>query len=128
MKRVRRRDTKPELELRRELWARGLRYRVDRRVLPGLRRKADVVFVGRRVAVFVDGCFWHRCPEHATHPKANAEFWDAKLTRNVERDRETDRRLEDAGWSVVRVWEHEDPRAAADRVCDVVAPEWRSTS
>jgi len=124
MKRVRRRDTAPELALRRELWSRGLRYRVDRRVLKGLRRKADVAFVGRRVAVFVDGCFWHSCPEHATTPKSNHEFWVQKLARNVERDRETDVRLRELGWTVVRVWEHEDPVAAADRVCDVLGHEW----
>lgn len=113
------RDTDPELRLRRELHARGYRYRVDAAVVPGLRRRADLVFRGPRVAVFVDGCFWHRCPEHGNVPRANHEWWRAKLDRNVERDRETDQRLAEAGWLVVRVWEHEmrdDPLAAADRV------------
>jgi DNA mismatch endonuclease (patch repair protein) len=74
------------------------------------------VFRGPKVAVFVDGCFWHGCPAHATSPKANAEWWQAKLTANVERDRDTDRRLSKAGWTVVRIWEHEDPAVAAERV------------
>jgi DNA mismatch endonuclease (patch repair protein) len=74
------------------------------------------------VAVFVDGCFWHSCPEHATHPKANARFWAQKLTRNVARDRETDRRLIDSGWAVVRVWEHETPSDAADAIAAAIAP------
>jgi DNA mismatch endonuclease (patch repair protein) len=81
-----------------------------------LRRRADVVFPRRRVAVFVDGCFWHGCPEHATSPKHNAEWWKEKLAANVRRDRDTDRRLSEAGWLVFRIWEHEDPRTAADRI------------
>lgn len=100
-------DTKPEMLLRRRLHAEGLRYRVDQQVLPGLRRRADLVFTRARVAVFIDGCFWHRCPEHGTLPKANAAWWRAKLNRNVERDRDTDARLRDADWIVVRVWEHD---------------------
>lgn len=116
MERQRRRDTGPELALRKALWARGLRYRVDYRVLPGLRRRADVAFIGPRVAVFVDGCFWHRCPDHGTTPRANREWWVRKLEGNVERDRDTDARLRDAGWFVVRVWEHEDAAVAVARV------------
>jgi DNA mismatch endonuclease, patch repair protein len=116
MQRQRRTDTKPELALRRELYRRGLRYRIDVQVLPGLRRRADVAFPRRRVAVFVDGCFWHACPEHGTSPKANAVWWRAKLDANVQRDRDTDRRLEEAGWTPVRIWEHEDPVRAADLV------------
>ena len=110
------RDTTPELALRRELHRRGLRYRVDAAPLPGLRLRADVLFTRRRVAVFLDGCFWHRCPDHGTAPRHNADWWRAKLDRNVERDRQTDAALTEAGWSVVRVWEHEDPVLAADRV------------
>src|SRR5688572_29323562 len=91
-----RRDTKPEVELRRLLHAAGLRYRVDYRPLPELRRKADIVFRGAKVAVFVHGCFWHRCPAHGTAPRANAGWWDEKLSRNVERDRETRIALEAA--------------------------------
>jgi len=112
----RRRDTQPELALRRGLWARGLRYRVDYRVLPELRRRADLAFVGPRVAVFVDGCFWHRCPDHGSTPRVNREWWVAKLDKNVERDRDTDARLRAEDWVVVRVWEHEDPADAVARV------------
>lgn len=111
-----RRDTDPEMALRRELHGRGLRYRVDARPLDDLRRRADLVFKGPEVAVFVDGCFWHRCPEHGTTPKANREWWDDKLARNVARDRDTNARLQEEGWKVIRVWEHEDPIEAADRV------------
>lgn len=111
----RRTGTEPELALRRELWRRGLRYRVDLKVL-GSRRRADIVFVGARVAVFVDGCFWHSCPLHGTNPKNNAEWWSEKLSANVRRDRDTDAALANADWIVVRVWEHERPFSAADRV------------
>ena len=99
------RDTLPELALRRLLHARGLRYRVHARPLPEFRRTADLVFRPARVAVFVDGCFWHRCPEHGTHPKANSDYWTPKLDRNVARDRETDERLRREGWLVIRAWE-----------------------
>ena len=115
-----RRDTRPELSLRRELWRRGLRYRVDTAPASGIRRRADLVFSRARVAVFVDGCFWHCCPEHATTPKANGIWWSKKLVANVERDRDTDHRLNDAGWVAVRVWEHEPIASAADRVEDTV--------
>jgi len=115
------RDTTPELLLRCRLHAQGLRYRVHRRPLPELRRTADIVFSRARVAVFVDGCFWHGCPEHGTAPKTNADWWAAKLARNAERDTETDALLADAGWSVVRVWEHEEPEAAAARVQEALA-------
>jgi DNA mismatch endonuclease (patch repair protein) len=120
MERQRRRDTACELEVRRALHAAGFRYRVDRSPIPGMRSKADIVFPTERIAVFVDGCFWHSCPEHATLPKANAEWWAEKLRRNVERDRAVDATLDAAGWSVVRVWEHERPGAAAARIGDVV--------
>ncbi len=116
MSRQRRTGTDPELALRRELHRRGLRYFVDRAPIRGQRRRADLVFPRRRVAVYVDGCFWHRCPQHATDPKNNAEWWAAKLAGNVARDRATDAALIAAGWRVVRVWEHEDPVRAADRV------------
>ncbi len=116
MQRQGRRDTKPEVALRRELHRRGRRFFVDRPPLAGLRRRADLVFPRRRVAVYVDGCFWHSCPLHATRPKNNAEWWATKLAANVARDRDTDARLVAAGWTVVRVWEHEDPTSAADRV------------
>jgi DNA mismatch endonuclease (patch repair protein) len=114
--RVRQRDTAAELALRSELHRRGLRYRVNVAPLPGVRRRADVVFPRARVAVFVDGCFWHGCPEHVTWPTSNAAWWREKIEGNVRRDRDTDRRLEEAGWRVVRVWEHEPPGAGADAV------------
>jgi DNA mismatch endonuclease (patch repair protein) len=88
--------------------------------LTTLRRTADVAFLGPRVAVFVDGCFWHACPVHGTRPKANASWWTEKLTANVQRDRDTDRRLREIGWESVRVWEHENSSAAADRIQQVV--------
>lgn len=116
MARTGRRDTAPETQLRRELHARGLRYRVDRPVLRELRRRPDIVFNPARVAVFVDGCFWHGCPQHATWPKHNADFWREKIETNRQRDVDTDLRFEGAGWQVVRVWEHEDVMAAADRI------------
>jgi DNA mismatch endonuclease (patch repair protein) len=120
MSRTGRRDTKPELELRRQLHARGLRFRIDRAVLTDRRRRADIVFGPARVVVFVDGCFWHGCPDHATWPAQNAEFWREKIETNRLRDRDTDQRLAHAGWKVVHVWEHEDPAAAADRIERVV--------
>jgi DNA mismatch endonuclease, patch repair protein len=120
MARTGRRDTKPELELRRALFARGLRYRVDASVLPSIRRRPDIVFRGAKVAVFVDGCFWHGCPDHATWPKANGDFWREKISTNRLRDRDTDQRLTEAGWLVVRIWEHEDAGTAADQLEKIV--------
>ena len=120
MRNTARRDTPCELALRSQLHRRGLRYYVDWSV-PGSRRRADIVFVKARVLVFVDGCFWHVCPLHATWPKANADWWRAKLLANVERDRDTDVRLTAAGWVIVRVWEHEHPPTAAARIVDAVS-------
>ena len=128
MQRQRRRDTAPELLLRRQLHRLGLRYRVDRSVLSGLRRRADVVFGPAKVVVFVDGCFWHACPQHATTPRANAQWWTEKLAGNVDRDRDTDRRLRDAGWAPVHIWEHEDMVEAAERVRAVVLARRRTAS
>jgi DNA mismatch endonuclease (patch repair protein) len=110
------RDTRLELAVRSRVHARGLRYYVGRRPLPGLRRTADLLFPRRRVAVFLDGCFWHRCPQHFTMPRANHDYWAPKLEGNVHRDRETDRTLEAAGWTVLRFWEHEDPDAITARI------------
>jgi DNA mismatch endonuclease, patch repair protein len=114
------RDTKPELALRRAVHALGLRYRVGTKPLTGVRRTADLVFPTAKVAVFLDGCFWHGCPEHHTVASANAKFWADKVSGNRARDRDTDARLEAAGWVSVRVWEHEDPVDAAQRVRVVV--------
>jgi len=113
-------DTKPELALRRALHRRGLRYRVNTRASADVRCRADIVFRGAAVAVFVDGCFWHRCGEHGGSPRVNSTYWTAKLDRNVERDRAVDAALEDAGWLVIRVWEHEDPALAAARIAEAV--------
>jgi DNA mismatch endonuclease, patch repair protein len=114
------RDTKPELALRRAVHALGLRYYVNRRPLRSVRRTADLVFPRVKVAVFLDGCFWHGCPEHHTVAKTNAEFWAAKVRRNRERDSETDTKLTEAAWTVLRIWEHEDPNEAAHRVLALV--------
>jgi DNA mismatch endonuclease, patch repair protein len=120
MSRQRTRDTEPEMLLRRELHRRGLRYRVDAS-LPGLsRRRADVLFTRARVAIFVDGCFWHGCPAHKTAPTSNGAWWAAKLARNIERDHETDAHLRFLGWTVLRVWEHEDITHAATDIEEVV--------
>jgi DNA mismatch endonuclease (patch repair protein) len=120
MSRVRRRDTAPELELRSELHRRGLRYRVDRRPLKGIPSRADLVFGPAKVAVYVDGCFWHSCPEHGTMPRSNEAFWQDKLGRNQERDAAVNEALASAGWTVVRIWEHEEIEPAADRVEEAV--------
>jgi DNA mismatch endonuclease (patch repair protein) len=112
-----RRDTTTELAVRRLLHARGLRYRVDYAPLPTMRRRrADIVFTRAKVAVFIDGCFWHGCPEHATTPKQHAEYWGPKLAANRARDAETNSALEAAGWTVLRFWQHEEPEAVAERI------------
>jgi DNA mismatch endonuclease Vsr len=114
------RDTGPERRIRSLLHKSGLRYRVNARPLSGLRRTADMVFPTARVAVFVDGCYWHGCPEHYRPARVNEQFWRDKIERNRARDRETDQLLADAGWTVVRIWEHEIPVEAADRVEEAV--------
>lgn len=117
----RRSETRPERMLRSALHRRGLRFRKDRRLRVGVRWvRPDIVFGPARVAVFVDGCFWHRCPMHSTSPRANAAFWEAKFDRNVARDRADDLALKEAGWVVIRVWEHEDARIAADLIETIV--------
>ena len=117
MRANRRKDTKPELALRQALHAQGYRYRKDYRLeLSGTRVRPDIAFTARRVAVFVDGCFWHCCPEHGSQPANNTWYWQPKLARNVERDRVADAALTAAGWSVVRVWEHESLESAVGAV------------
>ena len=115
MRANRRRDTAPERRLRSALHRRGWRFRVD---LPmeaaGRRVRPDIVFTRRRVAVFVDGCFWHSCPEHGQRPRANASYWEPKLRRNMERDHADTDSLERSGWIVIRLWEHES-------ACDALA-------
>ena len=116
MKAVRQTGTAAELALRKALDAYGLSYEVDVPPLPDLRRRADILFRREKVAIFVDGCFWHGCPLHGTQAKANAQFWAEKIEQNKERDHDTNRRLEAAGWTVIRIWEHEDPLEAAKKV------------
>lgn len=113
MQAIRSRDTAPEWLIRRLLHARGLRYRVAARPLPELRRTADMVFRPTKVAVFVDGCYWHGCPEHYVSPKTNPRYWSAKVATNMARDQDTNERLTEAGWTVLRFWEHESPDACA---------------
>jgi len=115
----RKRDTRPERMLRSELHRSGLRYRVDIRP-PDIDCRVDILFPSARIAVFVDGCFWHRCPEHGVRPRTNSEYWDAKIARNLARDRRDNAQLEAAGWTVVRVWEHEAPEEAADLISQLV--------
>lgn len=120
MQRMPRSSSGPEILLRKELHRRGLRFRVNSRELPG---RPDITFTAARLAVFVDGCFWHSCPEHGILPKNNRDWWRTKLTRNMERDREKDGQLEQMGWTVVHVWEHEPPSVVADSIEQL----WRST-
>jgi DNA mismatch endonuclease (patch repair protein) len=121
MSRLSRRDTGPELALRRVLHARGLRYFVHRRPLRELPRQADVVFPSVKVAVFVDGCFWHGCPDHGRREhRTNGWYWPEKIDQNWARDRDTDERLQAVGWTSIRVWEHEPPSQAADRIAAAI--------
>ena len=117
MSRMPRRDTMPELLLRRELHARGLRFRTH----PPLPGRPDLAFTRAKIAVFVDGCFWHGCAEHGTLPKNNREWWREKLDGNIRRDKTKDEALAALGWDALHFWEHEDPKVAADRIEDL----WR---
>lgn len=118
---VRQKGTDAEIALRRALYRRGVRYRVDYEVLKKPRRVADVAFPGLKIAIFVDGCFWHGCPEHSTWPKQNAEFWRQKIEANRLRDADTNLRLSVMGWRVLRFWEHEPPIEAAEIIAQTVA-------
>lgn len=118
----RRKDTKPELAVRTLLHAAGLRYRCDLRLTIGERSvRPDIVFTRRRVAVFIDGCFWHSCPLHGAAPRKNSSYWDPKLARNRERDAANNESLKAAGWIVVRAWEHTPPEEVASEVAEAVA-------
>jgi DNA mismatch endonuclease (patch repair protein) len=118
----RKRDTKPETLLRSALHRQGLRFRKDQLLrCEDIKVRPDIVFSRAHVAVFVDGCFWHGCPEHQRIPKRNGDYWGPKLQRNVERDRQADRALTDEGWEVLRIWEHEDLETAVERVAASVA-------
>ncbi len=112
----RRRDTSPELAVRRIVFAEGLRYRVDFAPGPNKRRRADIVFTRLRLVFFIDGCFWHGCELHSKPPKTNADYWGPKLGRNMHRDRETDEQLREQGWAVHRYWEHDGPEAIASEI------------
>lgn len=114
------RDTAPEWAVRRAVHALGLRYRVSVRPEPALRRTADLVFTRARVAVFIDGCFWHGCPQHRTHPRTNATYWAEKIEGNIARDLDTTARLAAAGWTVLRYWQHEDPLTVASAIATEV--------
>lgn len=127
MQAIRSRDTKPEKLIRRLVHAQGLRYRVAARPLPDLRRTADLVFRPAKVAVFIDGCYWHGCPEHYVPPKTNSGYWSEKVARNIQRDRDTDQLLEKAGWLVLRFWEHEPSDACADKITAAVSGRRRGT-
>jgi len=118
MSKIRGHNTKPELILRKSLWDCGFRYRLKSK-LPG---KPDVVFPGSRTVVFVDGCFWHGCPEHSVRPATNRKFWDKKLSRNRERDGEVNAKLKMLGWSVLRFWEHE-INSDVERVVSAIAEQ-----
>lgn len=122
MQRQRRRDTRLELEIRKRLHALGYRYRVDLRLEPSLRVRGDIVFTRRKVVVFVDGCFWHGCPEHATAPKNNSEWWRKKLDANRERDRHNRKALREMGWTVITVWEHESPESVIEQLTASLGP------
>lgn len=114
------RDTRPELSVRSAVHRRGLRYRVAARPIPELRRTADLVFRPAKVAVFIDGCFWHGCPDHYSKPTTNAEYWSAKVARNMRRDADTNQRLREAGWIVLRYWEHADSDDIAREIVNTV--------
>ena len=119
MQRMPRASTGPEILIRRELHRRGLRFRINHPRLPG---RPDIAFTAARIAVFIDGCFWHSCPEHGVLPRNNRDWWRAKLERNVQRDREKDAQLELIGWTVMHVWEHE----GASTAVDTIEQMWRS--
>lgn len=120
MARVRQKGTSAEIGLRKALHAKGMRYRLQVPLLTRPRRVADIVFSSTRVAIFVDGCFWHGCPEHASWPKSNANFWREKIETNRARDADTDQRLRSLGWTVIRIWAHENADDAADSIAQIV--------
>ena len=113
-------NTPLEMSVRSALHRRGFRFRIHRRLIPGSTREVDIVLPRYRLAILVDGCFWHGCPIHGTQAKANAEFWEHKIKQNQERDTNTTEQLQAAGWRVIRVWEHEDPETIAQGIYDIV--------
>ncbi|WP_119288114.1 very short patch repair endonuclease [Streptomyces sp. YIM 130001] len=127
MQAIRSRDTKPEQMIRQLVHAQGFRYRVSARPLPSLRRTADLVFRPAKVAVFIDGCYWHGCPDHYVPPKTNPGYWSDKVLRNMTRDTDTNTQLSKAGWLVLRFWEHEEASLCADKIAAVVVARRRET-
>jgi DNA mismatch endonuclease, patch repair protein len=121
MKANRKVDSRPEKSLRARLHRDGYRFRKNYRVdLQGFECTPDIVFTAKKLAIFVDGCFWHACPEHGTQPVANSQYWLPKLERNKERDREVEAALAQAGWRVLRIWEHVPVDEAAARVAEAL--------
>jgi DNA mismatch endonuclease (patch repair protein) len=120
MKASKQRDTTPEKTLRSNLFRKGLRYRIHKKPIMELNRVADILFPSIKIAIFVDGCFWHGCPIHGTQAKANAQFWKEKIERNKERDIDTTKQLENAGWTVIRIWEHEDLGKVSEEIYKLV--------
>lgn len=127
MSRQRSKNTAPEVEVRRELHARGVRFRTDVKLEHDLRTRADIAWRRLKLAVFIDGCFWHGCPDHATRPAANAEWWASKLDANIARDRRTDAILAERGWAVLRFWEHESPVDVAADIMGALTDLRRAT-
>lgn len=128
MKGNRSRDTKPELAVRRLIHVAGLRYRVDYRPIPAINRRADIVFTRQRVAIYIDGCFWHGCPIHYVASRTNSDYWQSKISRNIERDTQTDMLLREHGWTPVRFWSHEAPASVADAILAILEQYRRAKS
>ncbi|MGW0024713.1 very short patch repair endonuclease [Rhodococcus sp. NPDC003383] len=129
MRAIRRTDTRPEVALRSQLHRLGYRFRKDHRLdLGDVKVRPDIVFTKRKVAVFVDGCFWHVCPIHGRRPSVNEWYWDPKLSKNVERDRRSNEALEKAGWAVVRIWEHETIDGAVNLIEQALRPSSEADS
>jgi DNA mismatch endonuclease (patch repair protein) len=116
MSRIRGSDTNPEIILRKALWNEGFRYTKKNKDIPG---KPDLAFRKKRLVVFIDGCFWHRCPQHFKQPANNAEFWQKKIQSNIERDEKVNRMLQTEGWKVIRIWEH-DVRSNFDKTKQMI--------
>ncbi|NMC86599.1 MAG: very short patch repair endonuclease [Anaerolineaceae bacterium] len=119
MQAVKSRDTAPEKAIRSLLFKKGFRYRIDCRPIEELNRRADILFKSAKIAIFIDGCFWHGCPIHGSQAKSNAAFWMEKIKHNQERDLDTNMKLAQAGWTVIRIWEHEEPEKAVERIIEI---------
>ena len=120
MQSVGQKDTPKELAVRKILFGKGYRYRINCKPLKNLNRKADIIFIKYKLAIFIDGCFWHLCPKHGSIPNANRKYWENKLYTNVQRDKETNEILQNNGWIVLRFWEHDDPNYAANAIiCEI---------